>query len=606
MASEPQAPTWIEPTGMTAEILLQVAHEWLTPTFPDRTIDTLWWQAENLTGLAHLLHPEDTRLRITCVMKDESSALSESKFLRLNGQPLEGTTQDGLRFFAKQALVSGQITTQRAGASETRIYLDAYEWTIRTDSRPAILWVGSIDADWADHLGNLSLRGPSGFSRGHCRLRGAQYTYYLFNIGAGKQKTVMAVDCSPEPSPRIEVLNREMHYLAFAFGSPAKIGTLFGLDADRRTCGLISGSFSNRDRGRWHDSTVPIFEYPNFWIAPFFKKLCDYGASRDTGNISHFTLGLWYLLSAYRELSFDIRRTELFIGLTHIARHVQDIDALASREKWEQWIDAHRTEISAYPELIDEFVAQIRRAYVPDNETLVRLALAGCGLPMLPPFDAALKQAIDGLRGHIIKPDASQLEELAVLRTLLVALVARTIGYQGAIAGWTRMDKFYFWGRADPNWWPVDGLAEAQAVESYDVTTKRDLPAVRDLWPTFPALTVPDFGPLGVLASFAAALGLKTDGAVLARIIPVPKADAEAPQMFDFVIYDSSSPRNRSILFSIYERDEGKLAVLDWEETEKVLEGERELERFLQEVATSPETAQRVQRIMLAAELEKA
>jgi hypothetical protein len=96
---------------------------------------------------------------------------------------------------------------------------------------------------------------------------------------------------------------------------------------------------------------------------------------------------------------------------------------------------------------------------------------------------------------------------------------------------------------------------------------------------------------------------LKTDGSVLAQLHPIPKSEPDADQIYDFVLYTASDPRTRTVLFSVYEREQDTIVVLDWFDQERSFHGMYETEEFLGSVAKSEETAMRIQQLMLAAEL---
>jgi hypothetical protein len=222
---------------------------------------------------------------------------------------------------------------------------------------------------------------------------------------------------------------------------------------------------------------------------------------------------------------------------------------------------------------------------------------------MLPQFEAELRTANDALRGVVISRRTFK-EGFPILRALYIAVVARTIGYRGAIAGWER--RFHEWERAADDWWPVVDEDEPEAFVLYDADVASQPAAVRDLWPTFKVLTVPKDGLLELVETFATALELRTDGRVIAKLQPVPKVDAEAIQYFDFVLASASNLRNRSVLFSLYEPGDGGLVAVEWGEVEVVLADKNDLEKFLAEVATSSETRTRIERMLLVASLEGA
>jgi hypothetical protein len=63
------------------------------------------------------------------------------------------------------------------------------------------------------------------------------------------------------------------------------------------------------------------------------------------------------------------------------------------------------------------------------------------------------------------------LRKNAIVRTMLVALVARVVGYKGAIVGWNHPPG-HAYSEPDPAWWPVDQAVRAAAQRVYVVDAR--------------------------------------------------------------------------------------------------------------------------------------
>jgi hypothetical protein len=95
-------------------------------------------------------------------------------------------------------------------------------------------------------------------------------------------------------------------------------------------------------------------------------------------------------------------------------------------------------------------------------------ALQSIGLAVTPEMAAELEKG----RGEIVHTalmfDEPPLDRetyrvrIGIVRTMLVALIARAVGYRGAITGWTRRPGRR-WDAADPTWWTVDDEASEAA-----------------------------------------------------------------------------------------------------------------------------------------------
>ena len=58
------------------------------------------------------------------------------------------------------------------------------------------------------------------------------------------------------------------------------------------------------------------------------------------------------------------------------------------------------------------------------------------------------------------------LSRIALVRTMLVALLARVVGYRGAIMGWSRRPGRPYHA-AEATWWPVEPEARTAAEQTY-------------------------------------------------------------------------------------------------------------------------------------------
>lgn len=595
-----------------ADLLNRVAVEWVPPRFADRNIEQFQWSDQDLSAQARRLRVNKHQLEILCFLPvmtipEARASRDEIPFAGLR-EGLSGRTEDGLSFSASHGITVNLSQSIRASTVETQFLIRSFSWSIWNEARPAQLWVTPIELKSNDYAtGNLLLSSDRGSSWTNFRLCGSSYIYYLLNLGSQKHRQLLAIDTQGALYPDPDLIWRELNYLSFSLGESIAADNLLGLEETGKLVGIVGGSFAGRVASRWGDSVVPMFEHRYYWTALLFRQLCRFHAAHDSSDLGEFTLGIWYLLSSYRESSGDIRRSKIFIGLTAIARFIENNHLeLVDPIKWNSWLSiAHPTvDKIANQGAHGALLNQLSRSNVADNVSIVALALQRSDLELLPIIQSATIAATEGLRGRPLEIEHHALENDAVLRSVLVALVAKTIGYDGAIAGWRRLSGYFYWGRADATWWPVSAQSTDESRTTYIAKAVASPVAVKDLWPTFAVLTVPNAGPIGILVSFATALALKTDGSVGAKVVPVPREGDERPQLFDFVLYLITNPRTRSVLFTAYEKDGQTLVILDWDDTDLVVDINQELESLLSRIANSDETRIRIERLALAAEAE--
>jgi hypothetical protein len=144
------------------------------------------------------------------------------------------------------------------------------------------------------------------------------------------------------------------------------------------------------------------------------------------------------------------------------------------RAEWVAWVEAHSAELramvspSAKP---DVFVNKVRFAMNLPSSGVVADALSRLAPPLA--VDAAVLDELDkrNIPAHYatMNPPGEDydidrdVERVDVLRSLLVALIARACRYDGAISGWVTTDAVKW--KPQPGWWPppsAETLAKAR------------------------------------------------------------------------------------------------------------------------------------------------
>lgn len=138
-------------------------------------------------------------------------------------------------------------------------------------------------------------------------------------------------------------------------------------------------------------------------------------------------------------------------------RLVRDADA------WVAWVKSHRADLKGMVEdaaHADVFINKVMSAMNLPSSGVVADALGRLHPPLV--VDEAVLDELDkrNIPAHhfsMNKPDVDydvdrDVERIDILRSLLVALIARASGYDGAISGWVT-GKAGGW-KPQPNWWP--------------------------------------------------------------------------------------------------------------------------------------------------------
>lgn len=369
--------------------------------------------------------------------------------------------------------------------------------------------------------------------------------------------------------------------------------------------GVVGTPFRTAGRRAASVDTPVLLDYGEpCWVASLFHKTCTTGSSSSAEQLANFTKAIWCFLEALCERSSDGFVVKMFLALTGIASHrLGNVSpAVDSMERWHDWVDSHAEALFglAKPNLGPLLLASLKHAAFPANSVLVRNALDRSGISRLPELDDAIDAASEVLVDTLPK-GRDYFKIVARLRTMTVALIAKTIGYAGPISGWAKKDPFYFYSSADESWWTVDPTEENHASVCYVAELEGSLPSFQDLWPEFNVPTVPNEGFVAGIAAFASLLETRTNGLVQARLHPVIQSEDAEVRRFDFVLFVTGQPSVRSVLFSVNEAQDRSVSVGGWGDEDLILHTIEELNGFLFDVARSEQTRSRVLRLMLAA-----
>jgi hypothetical protein len=149
---------------------------------------------------------------------------------------------------------------------------------------------------------------------------------------------------------------------------------------------------------------------------------------------------------------------------------------LVEKSKWKEWLSANRDAIIALgtdPTSGQSLLNQITS--IPGRTPASRVvegAFTRLGLTLTPEMTAELGRGRGGIVHRAAMFDDREesldayLSRIAIVRTMLVALVARVVGYSGAILGWKREPQRPYQPPRH-EWWPVDPAAQSAAFERF-------------------------------------------------------------------------------------------------------------------------------------------
>ncbi|WP_242344372.1 hypothetical protein [Anaeromyxobacter terrae] len=431
---------WI--SGAAANLALRVAFDDLRfrfPEFPAVVSGTV--EGETLSrGSATRIEPERGELRVHLDGITPDLMLLVERFNRSNSAP----TRSACLVLADGTEVTARIGhfVKYGGSSCVIRFLD---WEVKR-SEP-VCWTAPVKRGSLRRTqGNLLIheRKSEGIrsSLTNLLLRG-NYTWSL----VGKDDEAFAiVETGGVPLQRRSLV-ADFCALELAFGQHLGIEWLTGVDADGNPVAW-SGTSGLDDPGekQAREPPIPVGDEPvGSWLPEFFAQAARALADDDATA--------WVFYNAYMDsLSehLDGSYLKLQVALEALsspyARGGQP-QLVKDRDEWNAWVDEHADAIRSHAagagdseKLLSKVKAAANR---PTTDTVER-AFATLALTLPPEASTEIRQRnVSAHRFLMNKPDADRdllrdWNRVRMIRALLVAVFAKSIGYSGPIGGWER------------------------------------------------------------------------------------------------------------------------------------------------------------------------
>lgn len=433
------------------------------------------------------------RVEVTCSSDDAEGVLRHQEALvpgRVYRNTLRTEHASGWRLEAKGAVVETIFPrSRRSDAWWSRFTVRVLGWRATRGQDMPSLWLAPLEKPLRVRLGNLVVVGIpmnliSGYSQyqpgwgwGHWRLQGA-YTYSLVSLGERpERRQFLIIEPPAGVELDVEVWHRDMMALEFVWGEPLQCPVAYGL----RGAEVVACMSTGRDKAPPGARTPAIWDHLEdfeYWIEPFFSKLSRALRAEATPKL---ILPVTAALSRHRFVDETVR--ELCAALTSFAtwtlRGARDDATLVRTEAWSAWLARHDEEIHALAEpmaaleLLENLRAAARRT--PRQRLDRALRRLGIEVPRdtldeIALYDERLR-GLGALTEELARSDHEherQWRLVETLRTVLVAMVAATVGYHGVIRG-IGPDE------GPPSWWHVDP-EEEKALYRYHVAVTAPAP----------------------------------------------------------------------------------------------------------------------------------
>lgn len=397
------------------------------------------------------------------------------RMFRVMNQPADFVLDGGSSLTARLAhLVSrgSNIDVEKKMAATTyRLSLNSWTWW---PPRNEALWVGRLDGTRIDD-GNLVVCGDGWWTSTCYRLSGA-YDLYLVNKRKA-QTTTLVVDTRGRPLDQ-SLLGTDFVALEFALGRPLRLDHLVAFNEQHEVvgaAGLEFGSWSGRGSSGRCPVAVAMDLYANYgevasehlWVPLLFavlaRRLSEEGP--DSQLLNAVAAYLDSIAAGNIHVSYLLVQIALEALSTDIVRPKTGV-LVADPKKWVAFVRKHEAEIRSLAiekGAAQKLVNKVLSAQQAPSTDRVLAALRHFDLEVPPAVLAEVARRNSSAHQFVMaKESTADVQELAdrlaLVQTLLVAIVAKHIGFKGPIIGWE-------WVRGRhkiPEWWSWEKLDDAR------------------------------------------------------------------------------------------------------------------------------------------------
>jgi len=480
-----EVPSRLKVSALVTKLAARLSLGW-SPSLPSlgRPVRFVWGDRD-LSERAQQLELHDDVLRVRGEGLLELSLNGDTR-QALRNQPFEGELADGSHFAAELAHLESD-------------FAEGHYWTLNHPDRRSQIWVGRVRGLTSfDSVGNVYVTQRHQSDDGtevrqsswlNHRFRGT-YTYYLIRrVGNGEALWHLIIQTDDgTSSPQRRLVYQDMLALQFVLGNIFHFDLILGLNERLETVGVVGGRHGREQRGRrvFAEPPVPIFLSREHWPSAFFARISDTYRSKPELRLY---IPLAFYLDAIDSAHVEGRYLFLHVALEAFAYwFLGEKDApppLVNKSKWRSWLNSSREIIKglASPgkgELLFQKITSIpaRRA----SSQVVETAFSQLKLEIGTEMASDLEEGRGKIVHTAVMFEESQADveayrgPIAVVRTMLVALIARAVGYDGAILGWTRAPGRPYDEPAN-SWWPVSDQSRVAALQQFECS----LPAEDDL-----------------------------------------------------------------------------------------------------------------------------
>ena len=460
-----------------ARALVGLLKDGSSVVFSPTPIAKFAWDERDYSRFAVTAESVNESLRVIC--KATFEEVIDLIRADLRNKPCRGVLADGSTFTAD---------ISHGESSDNTFYFECYRWLVKHVASNPCTWIARIEGRPHLGIGNLSVNlympDPDVGARPHLAQRGLRlqghHTYYVVSH---QEHDYLVIDTGGEPLD-MKQLSFDFMALEFVSGTWLGLGPIHGLNADGEVVAHAGGSYGHRRRNVGHEISRPAIGRPQVvergWAIAFFDATC---ATHKLHPEYDLDSAIGFYLNSIGDI-VDGECLKLHIALEGLAMRMfkkAKVYKTKDHTSWLRWCDDNAAAIkslslegkdaslfeavrradavgtsSVVESAFTQFHIKLPPSVLTELETRNKLVHKG-RLPRSVPFD---------VDRYVLHADAP--------RTLLLALIAKAVGYDGPIRGYDKHDSGW---PSVPDWWPMAKTPPALASKHHVAIVGADLNA---------------------------------------------------------------------------------------------------------------------------------
>jgi hypothetical protein len=330
-------------------------------------------------------------------------------------------------------------------------------------------WVGVPDDARVDDS-NLVIESRYRTSSKHLLVRGK---YDLYFIQQDEGRLVLVVDTHGEELSHA-TLGIDFRAAEFALGCEMRLPYLVAVDESGTVRGAAGIEFGYRTAPRhrcpvsnWRDLGMAAGELvpEHRWVAVMAELVGAQLHGDDAGALNIATTAYLDSLMGHIHSNYLLAQVALEAFSGAILERIRGV-LVKTPAEWLKWVDAHAAAIGAHA--VDDAAAatlvnKVKSAQHAPSGDKVELALAQLGIEVPPAVIREVRRRSYSAHQFVMAdegttPIQDMADRLALVQTVLVAVIAKHVGYEGPIVGWEMANGRF----TVPVWWPWKRLPAAR------------------------------------------------------------------------------------------------------------------------------------------------